>query len=186
MPVRSRQPVFQGPWDLVGVVRHHRSYGQRVHSNSVRMRCCTIVASACQGRVLRRRKATLYQCRIRRTLRMRDASSIPQPPPGGTGPLGSFLGLGGRPDPSQCGVGPRSRVRLPSIREPDAPARRPVPRLHRPAGRMLEDDVLRAAAGDPLPRGRGHGRGAGSVLEVTRWSRVWACPDDLDGLKGLR
>ncbi len=42
---------------------------------------------------------------------------------------------------------------LPSAHEPHAPARRPVPRLHRPARPVLADDLRPAAASRPLPRG---------------------------------
>ena len=125
VPVRPRQqPVFEGPWELVGVVRHHRRWGQWVHSHRVRVRCCTIVASACQGcgRGAPLRVPGSWACVVACdamaarvsapdpwTSRKRDASRVPQPPPGGTGPLGCFSGFGGRPDPSQCGVGPRAR-----------------------------------------------------------------------------
>ncbi len=47
-------------------------------------------------------------------------------------------------------------------REPDAPARRPLPRVHRRAGPVLADGLLPPAAGDALP---GHPDVYGSVFQ---------------------
>ena len=105
-------------------------------------------------------------------------------------PLAAFPKSGRAWVPQYAGLGrcvvTRATAGLPSPREPDARARRPMPRLHRPdltgAGGWSTADRCKPRTAAR----RRHGLGAGSRRKGDRWWRVWACPDHLEGLTGLR
>jgi hypothetical protein len=75
---------------------------------------------------------------------------------------------------------------LPSIRGRHAPTRRPLrPGFHRRAGAVLGHGSRPSRASRPLPEPPSW-TGRWFSPSGDRWWRVWACPDHLDGLTGLR
>ena len=77
------------------------------------------------------------------------------------------------------------RARLPSAHGPDARTRRPVPRVHlrgRPLLADVHDHHLQANHCAETPMWTGRWRSP----RANRWWVVWACPDHLEGLTGLR
>ncbi len=61
----------------------------------------------------------------------------------------------------------------------------PYPGFYRGARALLAERLQFAAPGDTLPRGAGLDRSL-ALPRGDRWWIVWACPDHLEGLTGLR